>query len=260
MPLLQKRYWSIITILLTLFFIVRLFPASWLIYGVQQVAPAFQVSGVSGTLWQGRAEYVQWADRGHALPLGELKWQLSAFSLLALKPCVQFSSGFGAQYLKGNICYAWVDRVVLGEGIDIALPIANIAPFFGVNLGGDINAFLDSAELRQGQLVNVDASLRWLGASVYNGSEWLDLGSIQSRFRDDYSGLISEWRHLEQAGLVAPVEVNIRVDVVDVLATAPTVKVKGFIKPSAQNSGLNPMLQFMGNKDNDGFYRIDFTE
>lgn len=260
MPLLQKRYWLIVVILLTLFFILRLFPASWLIYSVQQAAPGFQVSGVSGTLWQGKADYVQWAERGHTLPLGELKWQLSAFSLLILTPCIQFSTDLGEQYVKGNVCYSIFGSVARGDEIDIALPIANVAPFFGINLGGNISAFVKSIELTQDQFANVDANLLWERASVFNGSEWLALGNIQSRFSNDSTGLSSEWRHVEEGTTASPVEMNVRVDIVDALAKTPVIKVKGFMKPNSRNSGLNPMLQFIGNKNNDGSYYIDFTE
>ena len=258
MSLLKKRGWLVLTTLLTLFFLCRLLPASWSIYAVQQVAPGFQVSGVSGTLWQGKVDYVQLVERGHTFPLGELTWQLSAFSLLTLEPCVQFSSGLDAQHVAGSICYAWFDKVVFGKGIDIAVPIRNVAPFFGINLAGVINAFIDNVELRQYQFINVDASLLWVGASVYDGNEWLSLGVIQARFRDQHGVLISDWSHVEQADLITPVVVNISVEIADPQALVSTVKVKGFIKPTSLNSGLNSILAFMGYKNSDGSYRINF--
>jgi general secretion pathway protein N len=260
MPFLQKRYWLIVVILLTLFFILRFFPASWLIFSVQKAVPSFQVAGVSGTIWQGKADYVQWAERGHALPLGELKWQLSVFSLLTLTPCIQFSTDLGEQYLKGNICYSISGELIRGDEIETALPIANIAPFFGINLGGNISASVKSIELAQDQFANVDANLLWERASVFNGSEWLALGNIQSRFSTDSGGLSSEWRHIEEGTSASPLKMNVRVDIVDALAKTPVIKVKGFMKPNSRNSGLNPMLQFIGNKNNDGSYDIDFTE
>lgn len=260
MHLLKKRYWLIFAIVLTFFFIARIFPASWLIFSVQKMAPGFQSSGVSGTLWQGKADYVQWAERGHVLPLGELQWQLSVFSLLILNPCVQFSTDLEAQHLKANVCYSLLGKVTSGDEIDIALPVANIAPFFGVDLGGNINAFVKSIELRQDKLANVDANLLWERASAYTGSEWLSLGNIQSRFSDDNGGLSSEWRHIEDGTTASPLEMNVRVDIVDALAKTPIIKVKGFMKPGSRDSGLNSMLQFIGNKNNDGSYRIDFTE
>jgi general secretion pathway protein N len=259
MPLLKKREWLVLTTLLTLFCVCRLFPASWSIYAVQQAAPGFQVDAVSGTLWQGKVDYVQLVERGHTFPLGELTWQLSVFSLLTLEPCVQFSSRLDAQHVAGSICYAWVDKVVFGKGIDIAVPIENIAPFFGINLAGVINASIDNVELRQDQFTDVDASLLWAGASVYNGNEWLSLGAIQARFRSQRGVLISDWSHVEQADLITPVVVNISVEIADPQALVSTVMVKGFIKPVPLSSGLNLILPFMGNKNSDGSYRIDFS-
>ncbi|MFT7491425.1 MAG: general secretion pathway protein N [Pseudohongiellaceae bacterium] len=259
MSLLKKRQWLVLTTLLTLFCVCRLLPASWLIYAIQQVVPGFQVNGVSGTLWQGNVDYAQLVERGHTFPLGELTWQLSVFSLLTLEPCVQFSNGLDTQHVAGSICYAWFDEVVFGRGIDIAVPIGNIAPFFGINLAGVINASIDNIELRQDQFINVDASLLWVGASVYNGSEWVNLGAIQARFRDQYGVLISDWSHVEQADLITPVVVNISLEIANPQALLSTVKVEGFIKPISLNSGLNSILSFMGNKNSDGSYRMDFS-
>jgi hypothetical protein len=230
------------------------------IYGVQQGAPDFQVSGVSGTLWQGKVDYVQWAGRGHTLPLGELKWQLSVLSLLASNPCVQFSTELGEQYLKGNVCFSIFAKVIRADEINIALPVANVAPFFGINLGGNITAIVKNIALAQDKFTNIDAKVLWKQASVHTGSEWVSLGNLQSEITEDNSNLSSQWRHVETANKVSPLRMNIRVDIIDALAKTSRVKVKGYIKPSSRDSALKPMLQFMGNKNNDGSYSVDFTE
>ncbi len=259
MFLLKKRYWLIITLLLTLFFILRLFPAQWLIYTIQQATPSFQASNISGTVWQGEASYAQWSERGHVLPLGELAWQINISSLLTLTPCVRFSSSAGPQQLKGEACYSIFSKEVSAKEIDVSLPIANIAPFFGVDLSGNITAFIKNIEVTQTSFNNVDANLLWEQASISNGNEWLAAGNIQARLGDENGSLISRWRHIAE-GKPAPLEVDITATLTDVLTQKPVIKVEGVIKPRSRKSGFEPILQLIGNKNNDGSYRIDFAE
>ncbi len=259
MFLLKKRYCLVIALLLTVFFILRLLPAGWFIYTIQQSIPSFQATGVTGTVWQGEASYAQWSERGHTLPLGELQWYIDITSLVTLSPCLNFSSSAGSQQLKGEVCYSIFSKKINAQEIDLALPIANVAPFFGVDLSGNISAFIKSIEITQAGFVDVDANALWEQASIYTGSEWLAVGNIQARFSDENYNVVSQWRHITNAR-PAPLVVDITAKLIDAFAKKPSIKVEGLIKPRERNSGFEPVLQFIGNKNNDGSYRIDFAE
>ena len=259
MCLLKKRYWFVITVLLTLFFITRLLPAQWLIYTAQQSVRGLQVSGVVGTFWDGEASYAQWAQSGHRLPLGQLRWRVNALSLLSLNPCVSFSSHAGSQELKGEVCYSLLDKRLSASEIDSTLPMANIAPFFNVDLSGTVTAFVKRIEVGAEGFNKVDANMLWEQASIYTGTQWLAAGNIQAKLSSEAGNLHSQWQHVE-TNSATPLEINITAILIDVLSSKPVIKVNGLIKPGSDKAGFEPILQFIGNKNNDGSYRIMITD
>jgi len=266
MFLFKKRYWLTITLLLTAFLVLKTFPATWVIYSIQKAAPGLQASGVSGSLWQGEAEYTQWVDRGHPLPLGRLSWQLQGLSLLSLNPCIRFSISASEQVIKGDACYSlFGGKAVLNE-VDVTLPISRVAPFFSVDLSGNIDAYIQKATWHDQQLGETELNLLWQRASLFNGSQWVPLGNIQGRANDDGSGgLSSQWNHVEAAQQAPPpMKLDITAVVTQLKAPKPKLNVQGSITPNAQgstsNSALNQMLQFIGEPVGSGSYRIDIQE
>ncbi len=261
MSLLKKRYWVIITLLLTLFLVLRAFPATWVIYGVQQAAPGLQVSGVSGSLWSGQADYSQWVDRGHTLPLGELKWSLQGLSLLTLNPCVNFSTQTNQQAIKGQACYALIGGAAKIEEVDASVPVGKVAPFFSVDLDGNIDAYVKQAIWQDQQLGKTDINLLWQRASLYNGNQWIPLGDIQSRISDDGNGgVVSQWNNVESARKPSPVALNLNAGVTALASAKPVLKVTGTVTPGPRATALQQMLQFVGEPTGNGAYRIDVTE
>ncbi|MFT6390111.1 MAG: hypothetical protein ACJAUP_003512 [Cellvibrionaceae bacterium] len=266
MFLFKKRYWLTITLLLTTFLVVKNFPAAWVIYGVQKAAPGLQVSSVNGSLWEGRADYSQWVDRGHALPLGQLAWRLNGLSLLSLNPCINFSTLTSGQSLKGDVCYSLLSGKAVASDVDANLPVSRIAPFFSVDLGGDVDIYIQKATWQNQRLGETELSLLWQRASLFNGNQWLALGNIQGRAQDDGSGgLSSQWNHVEDAQQASsPVELDLIVSVTQLAQPKPVLKVSGTIASRERNAssraGLNQMLQFIGEPVGDGSYRINIKE
>lgn len=263
MFLLKKRYWLTITILLTVFLVLRNFPATWVLYAVQKAAPGLQVSGVSGSLWTGEAEYSQWVDRGHTVPLGKLQWRLKGLSLLSLSPCVNFSALAQSQAIKGNACYSVLSAKAIAEEIDINLPVARVAPYFSVDLDGTIDAYIQKATWQDQKLGETELNFLWQRAALFNGSIWVPLGSIQGRAQDDGSGgLNSQLNHVEDAQqrTAVPLKLNIDASLTQLAAAQPKINVSGNMTPGPGNSVLKQMLQFIGEPLGDGSYRIDIRE
>lgn len=262
MFLLKKRYWLLIALLLTVFLVLRTAPASWVIYAIQQAAPGFKVSGVSGALWQGKAEYSEWADQGRTLPLGEINWKLQALSLLTLNPCVGFSSKALQQSITGTACYALFGGSVQLSQLDASLPIANISPYFSVDLEGLVDLHLDELIwTAEQQLGETKGQLLWQRASLYNGSQWIALGDIQAQLTDNGSGgLEAQWNSVETDGKPTPVKFDIKTEIANLTQQPPSIRVNGTIKPASSRSGLEAMLQFVGEQTNDGGYRVDINE
>jgi len=266
MFLLKKRYWLTITLLLTTFLVAKNFPAAWVIYGVQKAAPGLQVSGVNGSLWEGQADYSQWVDRGHTLPLGKLKWRLNGLSILRLNPCLNFSTSISGQTLKGDVCYSLLSGKAVARDVDVNLPISRVAPYFSVDLNGEVDIYIQKATWHNQGLGETELSLLWQRASLFNGNQWLALGNIQGRAKDDANGgLSTQWNHVEDAQQAAsPVELDVSVSITQLTQPKPVLNVSGFITPGASNSSsrsaLNQMLQFIGEPMGDGSYRINISE
>ena len=267
MFLLKKRYWVFIALLFTALLVLRTVPATWVVYGVQQAVPGFQVSGVSGSLWSGSATFSQWVDRGHTLSLGQLDWTLQPWSLLLLTPCIVFSTEIPQpssvqQSIKGMACYSLLGGEAILKNVDITLPIAKISPYFNMNLEGQIDAHVKQAALKQDRTLGTTSGhLSWQRAALYNGSQWVSLGHIQGQFRDDQGGLSSQWAEAEQSSnIAAPIEIDLDVVVSNLAAAQPSINVKGFVKPSAESTAIIPMLRFIGEATNDGRYQIELNE
>lgn len=270
MFLFKKRYWLTITLLLTAFLALRTFPATWVIYGIQKAVPGLQASGVSGSLWEGKADYTQWVDRGHTLPLGTLSWRLQGLSLLSLSPCINFSTLTNEQTVKGAACYSLLGGKAILNDVDIVLPVSRVAPFFSVDLSGNVDAYIQKATWHQQQLGETELNLLWQRASLFNGNQWLALGNIQGTAKDDGNGgLSSQWNHVEDVQQASPpLELDLDVSVTQLAAAKPRLKVQGSIAPNAEGSvansathnALNQMLQFIGEPVGDGSYRIDIQE
>lgn len=266
MFLFKKRYWLTITLLLTAFLALRTFPATWVVYAIQKAAPGLQASGVSGSLWRGAADYSQWVDRGHTLPLGTLSWSLRGLSLLTLNPCIDFSTLTSEQSIKGAACYSLLGGKVVLSDVDITLPVSRVAPFFSVDLSGNVDAYIQKATWHQQQLGETELNLLWQRASLFNGNQWLALGNIQGRAKDDGSGgLSSQWNHVEDAQQASPpLELDLSASVTQLTSAKPKLNVQGSIAPNSQGStasnALNQMLQFIGEPIGDGSYRINIQE
>ena len=261
MFLLKKRYWISATLLLIVFLVLRSVPASWVIYGVQQAAPGFQVSGVTGSLWRGQADFGQWVDRGKILPLGELQWQLSPWSLLTLNPCVQFSAQATQQTIKGNGCYALLSAKISAEEVDVTLPVKHIAPFFNVDLDGNIDAYINRLIWTGESFAKADFNVLWQRAALYSGSQWVTLGDIQATGSEDASGgLFSQWKSVDTAQRPAPVDIDLEVLTTQLASAQPSFRVTGTIVPGPNANALKPMLQFIGEPAGGGGYRIDVNE
>ena len=65
-------------------------------------AESLQLSGMTGTLWRGRAARAAVVVPQGLLDLGELRWKLSPVSLLFLSPAIEIDSERGRQRLSAR--------------------------------------------------------------------------------------------------------------------------------------------------------------
>ncbi|MBX2808990.1 MAG: type II secretion system protein N [Cellvibrionaceae bacterium] len=258
--LLKKRYWLLLILLLTPVLVIERTPAQFAVAVVQRLLPNFAVAGISGRLWRGTIASAHWSYRGHSFPLGAVQWRLQGASLVRLSPCLQFSSAHAAQVIKGKACYSLLSGRLSVSDLDAAIPVASVTPLLQVDIGGHIDAYIDSAVWEGQQLSAVDASVLWNKAAMHNGSEWIPLGDLQASVSSEPDGqFVSRWRNVS-SGQPSPVALQLTVVVTELTAPQPRFKVTGSIQPGPQARALQPMLQFIGERTAAGAYRIAIDE
>lgn len=118
--------------------------------------PSIQLSGMSGTIWQGHAARAHLYTQGKVLALGQLTWSLKPWSLLLLSPSVEVDASWGQQRLKGH------GRVGLAGGITLRHVEANldarlIREFTPLYIGGTLELQLQDLSLATTQPLPLEA-------------------------------------------------------------------------------------------------------
>ncbi len=100
--------------------LIVLFPAR---AAVGWFAPdGIQVSGISGTVWNGRARAVS----APGVYLADVDWQLSALSLLTLSPSLSFSAVPGSGFIEATATLRGSDTIELRD-LNASLPLSMLA-------------------------------------------------------------------------------------------------------------------------------------
>jgi len=180
-----KAYWITALVVLFLVVVIKNIPAQW---GLYLIKAPLQVSGLSGTVWNGKAASVVLPLQQGAYALGEVQWQLSPWSLLAVTPCADIKTKLENQQISGNACVGLGGSLEL-ENTQIAVP-AKIAEVFApiVEVDGEILLHVETLDLDQNQIKNLTGSGSWNGARFYNSTSWVGLGTVGFDFNDDGQG------------------------------------------------------------------------
>jgi general secretion pathway protein N len=202
---------------------------------------ALKLSGLSGTIWDGRASSAQVFGQ----ELGALKWQLKAMPLL--------TNGIVETHLNldGGAVAADTDaqRSQTGE-INISkgtfrFPASLAAPALDIpqlNLLGDIDGKLDHAQLNGVLLTNAGGSLRWKNAAV-SGAAQATLGDLEATFSSDDTGLIHGTAH----DLGGPMQLNATFNV-----GGGNFDVDAHLAARDGNPQVAEALRFIGQPEADG--------
>lgn len=149
-------------------------PAEWGAWVALKSLPGLSLSGVSGSLWSGRAASAQTFIFGQKVDLGALQWQLKPWSLLTLSACVDLES----QLANGHICHGVAGYTTVRKALVDQLPVRLFNPP-GIQLGGTGSATLQHAVIaRDGSLKELQGNVTWQQAGVNVGTGWFNLGSF----------------------------------------------------------------------------------
>jgi len=154
------------------FFLLQRLPASLI---TTQLPPAWQLSGVQGTLWRGRAGEV----RLRGVSLGRVQWYWQPRTLLAF--ALGYRLRFDGQAVNGT------GGLEVGPGghwelddLDITLSLDDLRPLLPprqTQVSGQLQMVSKRLELQQGWPVRGGFELRWHEAALF-GSLPMRLGEL----------------------------------------------------------------------------------
>jgi len=180
---LNKKLLIIFGVVLFLWFVLASIPAVWGGYLLTR-GTGLALSGVTGTLWDGRASLASVKHKEKEYSLGQLSWSLRGLSLLKLNPCVLLMTKLDKQTFEGDVCVGLNGAITL-KNTDIALPAALVQQYIPIPIMGQLSAHMDSLVLRGNVLVKLNGKLSWRQAQVNNGANWMDIGSYGADLVDD---------------------------------------------------------------------------
>jgi len=151
-----------------------------------------QLSGVSGTVWSGRAEQV--TAFGQAL--GALDWQLAKRPLLERRVVVAVHLGSDAIDARGELARE-PDARIIARNVEFSLPAALAEPALDIpllHLLGEVRGTLVEATVNGGWVARAHGAARWTGAGV--------AGRAEARFGD----LVIEFASQPDASILGTVK------------------------------------------------------
>src|SRR5690606_12235278 len=252
-----KKLWIPLGLVLFLVFAVANIPATWGGYFLTR-GTGIALSGVTGTLWNGRASLASLRTQVREYSLGQLSWQLRPWSLLGLSPCAQVTTRLPQQQFDGEICAGATGALQL-RNADVSVPSILLQTYLPIPIQGQFSSHIDHLQLQGNVLQSLKGNLTWNGARVNTGNKWLDVGSYAAEFTDNGNNGIKA-NFFELSG---PMDVAIEVEL-----TAPSggrisgelAAPKAFFE-SANALDILAMLAQEDSVDEEGktHYRVDLN-
>lgn len=253
----RKKLWIPLGVVCFLVFAIASIPATWGGYFLTR-GTGLALSGVTGTLWDGRASLASLRTPTREYSLGQLSWQLRPLSLLTLSPCAKVLTRLPQQSFNGEICATATGTLQIRDA-DISLPSALLQPNLPIPIQGQFSSHIDHLNLRGDVLLALKGNLTWNGARVNTGSNWLDIGNYAAEFTDNGSNGI-KGRFFQLAG---PMDVDLAVEL-----TAPSGgRISGAVaapKAFFESANAMDMLAMFAQEDAVGDqgktrYRVDLN-
>ncbi len=179
----SKKFWIGLAIVCWLGFVIAHIPAVWGAYFMTR-SGALGLTGVSGTLWSGRASLASVKVKDADYSLGQLTWAIDVFSLLVLNPCANVKTEMDNQQFKGKVC-AGLNGAVTISNADANFPAELIQSQLPLAIDGQFSAHFDKLSFQKQQLSGLQGKLSWMGAKVFNGTNWMMLGGYKADLVDD---------------------------------------------------------------------------
>ncbi|WP_039916862.1 type II secretion system protein N [Cellvibrio mixtus] len=199
-----KKLWISLGVLFFLIFVLSSIPATWGAWVLTR-GTGLAMSGVTGSIWNGKASLASVQLSGQEQSLGQLSWKLSPFSLLTR--CAMVTTKLPMQQFDGEVC-AGSNGDVQVHDADLSAPSSLLQAKIPVPIQGQLSAHIDELQLRGNVLLKLKGNLTWNSARVNTGANWLDIGSYAAELSDNgKNGISAKFFHLS-----GPVETNLQIE------------------------------------------------
>ncbi|WP_075186977.1 type II secretion system protein N [Teredinibacter haidensis] len=237
-------------VLYFLYLVLSRAPAEIAASVMHKTIPNLWLTGVEGSVWEGKAKGAQLDLANSALPLGSLTWSLSAWSLLMLKPCVSFETRGGGPILSGVACQSIAGSTSLKD-VSIETAIAPFGDVLGAPLSGQGSVNIISAKLSNRRVEKMDARVSWQNGSINPGEGWVVLGSYGATVSENNQGGIKA----KITDLDAPLQVDLTAE-----ASLNSWQVVGSVTPQANaHDLLKGGIQLIGEETEPGTYEVQWS-
>jgi general secretion pathway protein N len=186
----QVVVYSLLGLLAYLLFLVWTFPADRAVALLRSQTPQLQMTGVTGTVWSGRATILQY--QGQRLP--RFKWQFQPLALF--KAQLAFAIAFDGEGRTGSADVGLrPDGSVVVEDIDAHLPMADLATQLGIpiSLNGMVEVALAELTVANDMVQSAQGTLHWREAAM-TAPVAQKLGDFSAQLTTEAAGIKAQIR------------------------------------------------------------------
>lgn len=213
------------------------------------VPDSLQVTSVSGTVWQGKANQVQGDFDGKPLVADRIEWQLKPWSLLFFAPAVDVQLSAPGQTASGTVQWHGQQHLQL-QGFEVELHASALAVDLPGQLTGKVELQLADFEIDQQSIKLLDGRLVWQRAGWRDSEHAYALGDIAADLSEQDGKALAQLFDLS-----GPLEINANLQ----LSLPDQLSVDGLLK-ARQGAPvvLVESLPLFADATDDGRYHIEF--
>lgn len=179
----SNKFWISLGVVIWLYYAVSHIPANWGAYFATRSGD-LAMSGVSGTIWSGRASLASFKYKQVDHSLGELSWKFDILSFFTLKPCALVNTQMDNQQFDGRVCIGRKGAFKITNAT-ANLPAALLQQLLPIAIDGHFSLNIQEWDMEANQLNKLHAKASWEGARIYNGTNWMSVGTLGADLVDD---------------------------------------------------------------------------
>lgn len=248
--MITKRNFIVVGVVSYLLFVLLLTPAA-VVMNLLPVPVQLKLGKVSGTLWQGEINALQY----EGIRVERLRWSLNGWALFGGKLALTLNSGSiqnsAVPYLQSVVSYGF-SGLSLHDTM-LRMPVKPLLPLLALPMPVDASGtlVLDVPYYRQGQprCSELQGNVSWQDARLQTPTgNWLALQSLFGQLSCDNGVVALTTDSNNPLGLDVKAVIN-----------AEQLRVNGTLKPDASMpQEVHQAMQFLGQADSQGRYPISF--